>query len=164
MTEEASSLLLDKASQGLGFMKLMRYVITILFWFFSLILFFIFKWFDRQKAYLDSLESQLRGLVKAIDLAAKHRSGVLFFKKIFKKQIWTPESSFTEIAVCCGEFAQTISDLSSADVGKQLSQSLAGLMEVERKAQDFQSVQSEQDMSTLMATGLFSFSFLIGCC
>jgi len=89
------------------------------------------EWFDRQKAYLDSLESQLRGLVKAIELAAKHRS---------------------EIAVSCGEFAQTISDLSSADVGKQLSQSLAGLTEVERKAQDFQSVQSEQDMSTLMAT------------
>lgn len=35
----------------------------------------ILQWFDRQKAYLDSLESQLRGLVKAIDLVAKHRSG-----------------------------------------------------------------------------------------
>lgn len=33
------------------------------------------QWFDRQKAYLDSLESQLRGLVKAIDLVTKHRSG-----------------------------------------------------------------------------------------
>jgi sorting nexin-1/2 len=89
------------------------------------------EWFDRQKAYLDSLESQLRGLVKAIELVAKHRS---------------------EIAVSSGEFAQTVSDLSSADVGKQLSQSLAGLAEVERKAQDLQSVQSEQDMTTLMAT------------
>lgn len=42
----------------------------------SLIESFFFKWFDRQKVYLDSLESQLRGLVKAIELVAKHRSGV----------------------------------------------------------------------------------------
>jgi sorting nexin-1/2 len=42
-------------------------------------------------------------------------------------------------------------------VGKQLSQSLAGLADVERKAQDLQSVQSEQDMTTLMATGIHSF-------
>jgi hypothetical protein len=34
-------------------------------------------------------------------------------------------------------------------------------MEVERKGQDLQSVQSEQDMTTLMATGL-SVLFLIG--
>jgi sorting nexin-1/2 len=33
------------------------------------------QWFDRQKAYLDSLESQLRGLVKAIDAVARHRTG-----------------------------------------------------------------------------------------
>lgn len=33
------------------------------------------QWFDRQKAYLDSLETQLRGLVKAIDIVAKQRAG-----------------------------------------------------------------------------------------
>ena len=52
-------------------------------------------------------------------------------------------------------------------MGKQLSQSLAGLADVERKAQDLQSVQSEQDMMTLMATGiytLFSFFLKIGWC
>ncbi|KAF8809467.1 Vps5-domain-containing protein [Phlegmacium glaucopus] len=89
------------------------------------------EWFDRQKIYLDSLESQLRGLVKAIELVAKHRS---------------------ELAVTSGEFAQAVSDLSTADVGKQLSQSLAGLTDIQRKVQDLQSVQSEQDMTTLMAT------------
>jgi len=89
------------------------------------------EWFDKQKAYLDSLESQLRGLVKAIELVVKHRS---------------------ELAASSGEFAQNVSDLSAADVGKQLSQSLAGLADVERKAQDLQSIQSEQDMTTLMAT------------
>lgn len=34
------------------------------------------QWFDRQKIYLDSLESQLRGLVKAIDFVTKHRAGM----------------------------------------------------------------------------------------
>lgn len=75
MNEEVSWHLLDKASQGLGFMKLTRYVMQACFYYFSLIELFK-KWFDRQKSYLDSLESQLRGLVKAIELVAKHRSGV----------------------------------------------------------------------------------------
>ncbi|KDR80722.1 hypothetical protein GALMADRAFT_241141, partial [Galerina marginata CBS 339.88] len=89
------------------------------------------EWFDRQKVYLDSLESQLRGLVKAIELVSKHR---------------------TELSVATGEFAQNVTELSSSDVGKQLAQSLAGLAEVERTAQDLQNIQSEQDLTTLMAT------------
>lgn len=89
------------------------------------------EWFDRQRAYLDSLESQLRGLVKAIDTVARHRA---------------------ELAVASGEFAQTVSDLSSSDVGKQLSSSLVGLAEVEQKAQEIQTTQAEQDMVTLMST------------
>lgn len=40
------------------------------------------QWFDRQKAYLDSLESQLRGLAKAIEFVAKQRSGMRFSKTI----------------------------------------------------------------------------------
>jgi sorting nexin-1/2 len=47
-----------------------------------------------------------------------------------------------------------VSDLSSSDVGKQLSLSLAGLAEVERSAQDLQSAQSEQDMVVIMSTGI----------
>ncbi|KAF9454327.1 Vps5-domain-containing protein [Macrolepiota fuliginosa MF-IS2] len=89
------------------------------------------EWFDRQKVYLDSLESQLRGLVKAIELVAKQRA---------------------ELALVAGEFAQTISDLASSDVGAQLSQSLSGLANVERKAQELQTIQSDQDMVTILAT------------
>jgi sorting nexin-1/2 len=33
------------------------------------------EWFDKQKTYLDSLEAQLKGLVKAIDLVARQRQG-----------------------------------------------------------------------------------------
>ncbi|KAF9466094.1 Vps5 C terminal like-domain-containing protein [Collybia nuda] len=89
------------------------------------------EWFDRQKGYLESLESQLRGLVKAIETVARQRS---------------------EIATATGEFAQTVNDLSASDVGAQLSQSLSGLAEVESKAQEIQNTQSEQDMVTLMST------------
>jgi len=60
---------------------------------------------------------------------------------------------FIEISVATGEFAQNVSDLSSSDIGKQLVQSLNGLADVERTSQDIQSVQSEQDIATLMATG-----------
>jgi sorting nexin-1/2 len=68
----------------------------------------------------------------------------------------------TELAVASGEFAQTASDLSSSDIGKQLSISLAGLAEVEQKAHDIQNTQAEQDMVTLMSTGeiLFTSVFL----
>lgn len=89
------------------------------------------EWFDKQKAYLDSLESQLRGLVKAIEAVARQR---------------------IDLAAAAGEFAQTVTDLSASDVGNQLSHSLSGLADVEKKAQDIQIAQSEQDMVTLMGT------------
>jgi sorting nexin-1/2 len=108
-----------------------------------------YQWFDRQKAYLDSLESQLRGLAKAIELVAKCRSG----KKTHMFLLHRLLTIYVELAAATGEFSQTVSDLSSSDVGKQLSHSLAGLADVERKAQELQSKQSQQDMVTLMSTG-----------
>ncbi|KAH9888986.1 Vps5 C terminal like-domain-containing protein [Cubamyces lactineus] len=89
------------------------------------------EWFDRQKGYLDSLETQLRGLVKSIETVAKHRQ---------------------EVAAAAGEFAQTIADLAACDVGSQLSASLSGLAEVERKAQELQSKQAHEDMVTILST------------
>lgn len=71
---------------------------------------------------------------------------------------------FIELSIASGEFAQTVNDLSSADVGKQLSQSLAGLTDVQRKVQDLQSTQSEQDMTTLMATGMCYYLFDLAWC
>lgn len=62
-------------------------------------------------------------------------------------------NSWVDVATATGEFAQTVNDLSASDVGKQLSQSLVGLAEVEQKAQEIQNMQSEQDMVTLMGTG-----------
>jgi sorting nexin-1/2 len=47
-----------------------------------------------------------------------------------------------------------VGDLSTSDVGKQLSLSFSGLAEVERTAQDLQNTQSEQDMVMIMSTGV----------
>jgi len=69
--------------------------------------------------------------VKAIELVAKQR---------------------LELASTMGEFGQTISDLSSSDIGKQLAQSLAAMADVEQKAQEMQNTQSAQDVVTLMST------------
>ncbi|KAL1740865.1 Vps5 C terminal like-domain-containing protein, partial [Schizophyllum fasciatum] len=89
------------------------------------------EWFDRKKVYMDGLENQLRGLVKAIELVSKQRS---------------------DLATATGDFAATVADLSSSDIGKGLSNSLAGLADTERKAQDLQNTQAEQDIITLLAT------------
>ena len=40
---------------------------------------YFIQWFDKQRAYLDGLESQLRGLVKSIEIVAKQRAGAFGF-------------------------------------------------------------------------------------
>ncbi|KAI9458113.1 Vps5-domain-containing protein [Russula earlei] len=89
------------------------------------------EWFDRQRAYLEVLESQLRGLVKAIEMVTRNRS---------------------ELASAVGEFAQTVSDLAASDLGKSLSHSLEELAELERKAQQIESAQMRADQATLLST------------
>ena len=51
-----------------------------------------------------------------------------------------------------GEFAQTISDLATSDLGKSLSHSLEELAELERKAQETESAQARADQATLLST------------
>jgi len=89
------------------------------------------EWFDRQKAHLEILESQLRGLVKAIEIVSRQRN---------------------ELATAVGEFAQTVSELATSDLGKSLSHSLEALSELERKAQETESAQARADQATLLST------------
>ncbi|KAI0073528.1 Vps5-domain-containing protein [Panus rudis PR-1116 ss-1] len=91
------------------------------------------EWFDKQKAYLDSLELQLRGLVKTIEQVSKQRA---------------------ELSQAISEFAQTLAELGSSDdgLGQQLAHSLTGLAEVERKAEEIQKIQSAEDVRTVMST------------
>lgn len=90
------------------------------------------QWFDRQRVYLDSLESQLKGLVKTIEVVMKTR---------------------TELAAATGEFAQTLFDIAASDMGESLSHSINALAGVEIKAQELLRIQTEQDMVTFMSTG-----------
>ncbi|KAI0032306.1 Vps5 C terminal like-domain-containing protein [Vararia minispora EC-137] len=89
------------------------------------------EWFDRQKSHLDTLEAQLRGFIKAIELASRNRS---------------------EVAISIGEFVQIISDLASSDIGQSLSHSLSALADLERKAQELESAQAQADLVTIMST------------
>ena len=59
----------------------------------------------------------------------------------------------TEMASATGEFAQTLYELATSDLGESLSHSLNGLAGVESRAQEFLRIQTEQDMITLMSTG-----------
>jgi len=51
-----------------------------------------------------------------------------------------------------GEFAQTVSDLTTSDLGKSLLHSLEALAELERKAQETESAQARADQATLLST------------
>ena len=96
------------------------------------------------------MESQLRGLVKAVELVAKQRQGT-------KISVPRAKSSkfIAELSVAAGEFAHSVQELAEADVGEHLPTSLAGLAYVERKYQEMQTAQSEQDMITFLSTGEF---------
>ncbi|KAI5999338.1 Vps5 C terminal like-domain-containing protein [Pisolithus orientalis] len=98
------------------------------------------EWFDKQRAYLDGLESQLRGLVKSIDIVAKQRA---------------------ELSAATKEFAATVSELSTSELGPQLKRSLAALADVEHVVAEAQNTQSQQDVITLMSTA-DEYSRLIG--
>ncbi|QRV74439.1 vacuolar protein sorting-associated protein 5 [Ceratobasidium sp. AG-Ba] len=87
------------------------------------------EWFDTKRAYIDALESQLRGLAKAVEGVSKNR---------------------TEVANATAEFAETVVVLSQSDLSKQLSQSLATLADVHKKARKLEEEQSQDDIILLM--------------
>jgi len=65
--------------------------------------------------------------------------------------------SFAELASATGEFVAAVAELSASELGEQLQQTLGALANVEQAAADGQSVQSQQDMMTLMSTGTYLF-------
>ena len=85
-----------------------------------------------------------------MDLVSKHRLGESYAQISHRVLLIRLP---LEMATATGEFAQSLSDLSSSDVGRQLSQSLAGLADVVRKAEELQKTQAEKDVITLMGTG-----------
>ncbi|KDQ19604.1 hypothetical protein BOTBODRAFT_51951 [Botryobasidium botryosum FD-172 SS1] len=89
------------------------------------------EWFDQKKSYLDGLESQLRALVKSIEMVSKQRG---------------------EMAQATAEFAESVASLAAAGLSNQLSQSLNMLAEVEKQSKDVQTAQATDDVVTILAT------------
>ncbi|KAJ1307074.1 hypothetical protein OPQ81_008053 [Rhizoctonia solani] len=87
------------------------------------------EWFDTKRSYVDALESQLRGLAKSVETVSKNQA---------------------EVAAATGEFAEALVVLSSSDLSKQLSQSLATLADVQKKARKLEEEQSQDDIILLM--------------
>ncbi|CUA69207.1 Sorting nexin-1 [Bos taurus] [Rhizoctonia solani] len=87
------------------------------------------EWFDSKRSYIDALESQLRGLAKSVETVSKHQA---------------------EVAAATGEFAEALVVLSNSDLSKQLSQSLATLADVQKKARKLEEEQSQDDIILLM--------------
>ncbi|KAG8691011.1 Vacuolar protein sorting-associated protein 5 [Ceratobasidium sp. 423] len=87
------------------------------------------EWFDTKRSYVDALESQLRGLAKSVETVSKNQA---------------------EVAAATGEFAETLVVLSNSDLSKQLSQSLATLADVQKKARKLEEEQSQDDIILLM--------------
>ncbi|KAJ4491825.1 Vps5 C terminal like-domain-containing protein [Lentinula lateritia] len=109
-------------------------------------------YFDSKRTYLDSLEAQLHSLVKSIDLVSKHRMEMAQAVSEFGDHV-------KELAEG-GDF-NTGLNVSGSSQAQQLSQTLMGLAEVERKAQDLHVLQSEQDMITVLGT-VDEYARLIG--
>ena len=60
--------------------------------------------------------------------------------------------TFSDVSSATGDFAQTVADLASSDIGKSLAHSLSELAEIERKAQEIESAQAQADLVTFMST------------
>lgn len=71
--------------------------------------------------------------------------------------LYTNPDDSTDLAFATREFATTVAELSASDLGEQLQQTLGALANVEQAAAEAQNIQSQQDMITLMSTGISIF-------
>lgn len=83
------------------------------------------EWFDQQKAYLDALEAQLKGMVKSINALAQSRK---------------------ELADSIAASSHSLLMLSGSSLSRSLSACFAGLGDLQRRAQELEDVQSDSDV------------------
>ena len=98
------------------------------------------EWFDRQRGYLDSLESQLKQIVKAINALAQHR-------KDFSMQT--------------ADFSTSMMVLSTSSLSRAMSTCFAGLGEVQRRAHEIADVQSDADVREI-GTVIYEYERIVG--
>jgi len=82
------------------------------------------EWFENKRGQLETLENQLKILLKTIESFIKQRR---------------------DLAVACNEFGEHISSLGSSEFNKPLSNTLAKLGEVQKRINEFQINQATSD-------------------
>lgn len=88
-------------------------------------------WFHDRKIYLDALETQLKGLLKALETVIAQRKG---------------------LAEAAGDFAISIGNLAQVELSPDFSGPLQGLSDVQVRIQELYQRQAQQDVLTLGIT------------
>lgn len=83
------------------------------------------EWFDNQRGYLDSLEAQLKQMVRGINSLAQSRK---------------------EVADTISASSHALMLLSASSLSRSLSSTFAGLADIQRHAQDLEELQSDRDI------------------
>jgi sorting nexin-1/2 len=89
------------------------------------------KWFHDRKIYLDALENQLKGLMKAVDTVVHQRKA---------------------LADAANDFSVSLHGLATVELSPSLTTPLAGLSEVQLRIKELYERQAQQDVLTLGIT------------
>lgn len=88
-------------------------------------------WFHDRRIYLDALETQLKALLKTIDMVVSQRKG---------------------LSEAAGDFATSLSSLAAVELSPTLSGPLAGLSDIQLRIRELYERQAQQDVLTLGIT------------
>ena len=88
-------------------------------------------WFHERRIYLDALENQLKGLLKAIDTVVTQRRA---------------------LAEAAGDFSASLHALANVELSVSLSQPLDGLSDLQLRIRELYDRQAQQDVLTLGIT------------
>ena len=87
------------------------------------------EWFDSRRAFLDSLEAQLRGLSKSIEVASRSR---------------------LEMSSVLGDYATTITALQDSDLGSAMSSALARLADLAHREKEVNEENAKAEVVYLL--------------
>ncbi|KAL9933118.1 hypothetical protein V8E36_007836 [Tilletia maclaganii] len=97
-------------------------------------------WFDHQKAYLDSLEGQLKQVVKASSHLAVQRR---------------------ELSHAVSEYSLMLTNLSGSSLSRSMSTCFAGLGELKKRVQELNESQSDADVR-IIGSVMYEYERLVG--
>ena len=86
------------------------------------------EWFERKKEFVDTLETQLKGLAKTVDMLVKQRKA---------------------LAESTGDFGEALQNLSLVELDRSLGTSIASLADLQLRIRELHDRQAMQDVLTL---------------